>query len=205
VFLFRWFRRLLYLVVLAVFIYLVVTSAQVVVASRSQATLAQLTPAAAIVVIGTATGPGSLSTDLRLRCEEAVSLYRSKHATSVIATGASSSSGASSEASTAAAYLRTQGVKHVTLVPLGEIPAQLSFVAGLLPASAHGKVILVADPLQTKWLEDLAKAEHLHAQIAAVPAAKGSFWHDIGTIWGQTVAVGLGRLVGYKSTGWAGG
>jgi hypothetical protein len=202
---FRWFRRLVYLVVLVLFVYLVINSAQVVVASRTSLTLSELKPASAIVVIGSATGPGPLAADLRLRCEEAVSLYRLGRSPTVFTTGASASPGAPTEAAAAAAYLKTQGVKKVTMVPLSEIPAQLSFIAALLPRSDDGRVILVADPLQTKWLEGVAAAEHLHVQVAAVPAPKGSFWHDLGSIWGQTIAVGLGRAVGYKNTGWIGG
>ena len=192
---FRWFRRLVYLVVFVAFAYLVVNSAQVVTASRTSLTLQQVKPAAAIVVIGSATGSGALSADMHLRCEEAVSLYRSKRAKVVYTTGASATS----------ACLKSEGVKGVTMVPLSEIPAQLSFIGALLPASGDRHVIFVADPLQTKWLEDVAKAENLDAQVAAVPAPKGTFWHDVAAIWDQTIAVGLGRLVGYKSTGWIGG
>jgi DUF218 domain len=202
---FRWFRRLVYLVVLAIFVYLVVTSAQVVVASRTTLPLANVKPAAAIVVIGSGTGSGGLSADLQLRCEEAVSLYRAGRARTVITTGGRTTPGAPTEAATAAAYLKGQAVKHVKVVALMEIPAQLSFVASLLPKSAGGRVILVIDPLQTKWVADVAKAEGLHAQIAAAPAPKGSFWHDVENVWGQTAAVGLGRLVGHKKTGWIGG
>jgi hypothetical protein len=202
---FRWFRRLVYLVILVAFVYLVVNSAQVVLASRTSLTVNEVKTASAIVVIGSATGSGALSADLRLRCEEAVTLYRLHRSHSVVTTGGRSSSGGPTQASAAAAYLKTQGVKKVTTVPLSEIPAQLAFIAALLPRSDDGRVILVADPLQTKWLEGVAAAEHLHAQVAAVPAPKGGFWHDVKSVWGQTVAVGLGRLVGYKNTGWIGG
>jgi hypothetical protein len=202
---FRWFRRLVYLVVFAAFAYLVVNSAQVVTASRTSLTLQQVKPAAAIVVIGSATGSGALSADMHLRCEEAVSLYRSKRAKVVYTTGASATSGAPTEAAASAACLKSEGVKGVTMVPLSEIPAQLSFIGALLPVSGVRHVILVADPLQTKWLEEVAKAENLDAQVAAVPAPKGTFWHDVAAIWDQSIAVGLGRVVGYKSTGWIGG
>jgi len=202
---FRWIRRLVYLVVVVAFVYLVVSSAQVVLASRSTVSAAQAKPAAAIVVIGSATGPGPLSSDLTLRCREAVALYQSGRARLVITTGASSSAGAATEASAAAACLRARGVHNVTLVPVSPIPSQLSSIAKLLPASDGGRVILVADPLQTKWLTELATAEKLHARVVAVPAPKGSFWGDIGTIWGQAVDVAFGRLVGYQNTGWIGG
>jgi hypothetical protein len=202
---FRWFRRLVYLLVLVAFAYLVLTSAQVVLASRSTAAASEVKPAAAIVVIGSATGPGPLAADLKLRCEEAVSLYRQGRSHRVITTGASSSSGSPTEASAAASYLRSQKVLHITELPASSIPDQLQAVGKLLAPGGGAKVILVADPLQTKWLEELAGAEHLHVQIVAVPAPKGSFWGDIGTIWSQTVAVALGRIVGYQNTTWISG
>lgn len=196
---FRWFRRLVYLVVLVAFVYLAVTSAQVVIASRSTVAFAQVKPAAAIVVIGNDTSSGVLTGDLKLRCEEAVSLYRAGRARRVLTP--TDTSGISAVAT----CLRASGIHAISLLPPAKIPGQLHAVAGLLPSSAKGDVIVVADPLQTKWLQKLATAENLHAQVVTVPAPKGSFWGDIGTIWGQSVAVALGRIVGYQNVGWIGG
>ncbi len=201
---FRWFRRVIYLVVLVLFVYFAVTSVQVVIASRTPLPFDRVKPAAAIVVIGAPTG-ATISDNLQLLCEQALSLWRAGRAHTIITTGASSGSGAPTESSVAAAYLEHHGVKHVTMVPLGQIPSQISFVAKLLPKSGGGRVILLSDPLQTKWLDDLAASAGLHAQIAAAPSPKGSFLHDLGTVWGQTLAVGIGRVVGYQHTGWVGG
>jgi vancomycin permeability regulator SanA len=205
---FRWLRRLVYLVVLVAFVYLVVTSAQVVLASRTSLTPGEVKPASAIVVIGSATGPGgpgALSEDLKLRCEEAISLYRAGRSHTIITTGANAYPGAPTEASAAASYLKSHGVARVTMVPLSQIPAQIAFVDTLLPRSSDGRVILVADPLQTRWLEDVAAADHLQAQITVVPAPKQSVWHEFQSIWGQSVAVALGRVIGFKNTGSIGG
>ncbi|MGD0083110.1 MAG: YdcF family protein [Acidimicrobiales bacterium] len=201
---FRWLRRVVYLVVLVVFVYFVVTSVQVVTASRTPLPFDHVKPAAAIIVIGSPTG-STISADLQLRCTQALSLWRAGRAGTIITTGASSASGAPTEASVAAAYLEHRGVKRVTMVPLARIPGQLSFVAQLLPKASGGRVILLADPLQTKWLTDVAASDSLQAQVAATPASKGSFMHDLGTLWGQSIAVGVGRVVGYQNTGWAGG
>jgi len=192
----------IYVLVLVLFVYFVVTSVQVVMASRTPLPFNQVKHAAAIVVVGSPTGT-AISSDLQLRCEQAVSLWRAGRAGTIITMGASSGSGAPTEASVAAAYLDHQGVKHVTVVPLSQIPAQFSFIANLLPKSSG--VIILGDPLQTKWLGDLASSVGLHAQIAAAPSPKGSFMHDLGTLWGQSLAVGIGRVIGYQHTGWVGG
>ena len=197
--LFRWIRRVVLLVVLAAFVYLVVSSVQVVAASRTTLSAEHADKAAAVVVIGTS--PGS---DFTLRCEDAVTVVRAGRAPEAITTGAGSSGG-TSEAVLMARCLRSHDIKHVTTVPISSIPAQLAWVAHHLGGSSGRHVILVADPLQTKWLEELAASEGLRAQVVAVPAPKGSFFDDIGTIWGQSVALALGRVVGFSHTGWIGG
>ncbi len=195
----RWIRRLLSLVVLAAFVYLVISSVQVVGASRTTLAAEKAQKADAVVVIGTSPGD-----DLTLRCEDAVTLVRAGRAPMVITTGPAPSHGGTSEAAVVAKCLKSHGITHVVTVPLSPIPTQLAYVARHLVASGH-RVILVADPLQTKWLSELAAAEGLKAQVVAVPAPKGGFWDDVGTIWGQSVALAIGRIVGFPHTGWIGG
>jgi vancomycin permeability regulator SanA len=199
---FRWFRRLVYLVVAVAFLYLVVTSVQVIAASRSADTVAVVKPAAAIVVIGSPTG-ALISPDLKARCDDAIALLQAGKARTIVVTGGSSGSGDPTEASVAKNFLQSEGIAHVTMDPRSAVPSQLSFVRALVPRSSR-RVTIVADPLQTKWLEDVASAENLDAQVVGAPVPKGGFWHDVGVIWGQTVAVALGRIIGYKNTGWIG-
>lgn len=195
---FRWIRRLLYLVVLAAFIYLVVSSAQVVGASRTTLPAEHAAKADAVVVIGTS--PGN---DLTLRCEDAVTVVRAGRAPVAFTTGPVPSTGGPSEAELSAKCLHSHGIAHVVTVPMSPIPTQLAYIARHLGTGR--RVILVADPLQTKWLSELAASEGLHAQVVAVPAPKGSFFDAVGTIWGQSVALALGRIVGFPHTGWIGG
>ncbi|MGH9171556.1 MAG: YdcF family protein [Acidimicrobiales bacterium] len=201
---FRWFRRFVYLVVAAAFIYFVVMSAQVITASTASRNLPTITGTPVIVVVGSPTGK-EISGDLEQRCLLGYALYKDHHAHLLIATGPRSSSAGPSEASVTAECLAKKGIKGVTEVPGGEIPSQLAGVAGMLTPAERQHVVLVADPLQTKWLKAVAEAEGLRAQIAAAPAPKQSFWRDASTIWGQSLAVGSGRLFGYRSTGWIGG
>ncbi len=204
---FRWVRRAIYVIVLALVVYLLVNSVQVVLASRNTVPAANVTPAGAIVVVGSATGPSATvpSADLKARCDLAVAMVEAGKAKIVIVTGASSGRGDPTEASVARNYLRAKGVAHIEMVPISGIPSQLGFVAGILPDSAHARVVVVSDPLQVKWLSEVASAEGLNAQVMGAPVAKGSFWGDVGVLWGQTVAVALGRIIGFKNTGSIGG
>jgi hypothetical protein len=204
-FLFRWFRRLIYLVVMVAFIYLVVTSIQVVTASRVLHAPSAVAPADAIVVIGSATPPSGISADLRARCEQGVALFDAHKAPVVIVTGGPAGAGDPTEASVAETYLHHHGVAKVEEVPGATIPAQLGAAETLLSGDPGRSVILVADPLQTKWLRGVAAAEKLTAEVSPGPAPKGTFWGDVGVIWNQSLAVAFGRIVGYGHTGWIGG
>ncbi len=74
--LFRWFRRLVYLCLLVAFVYLVVTSVQVLVASHEASGLPTIGRDPVIVVIGSPT-TATISPDLEQRC--ALAKATSKH------------------------------------------------------------------------------------------------------------------------------
>jgi hypothetical protein len=193
---FRWFRRFLYLVAVAVFIYFVITSVQVI-SGSTRNTLPTITGTPVIVVVGSASG-AKISDDLEQRCDLAYALYKNHQAKVIIVTGEQA-------APEAAAYLSKKGIKAVKEVTSGEIPTQLGKVASMLSAAERQHVVLIIDPLQNKWVENVAAVEGLRAQIADAPAPKQGFWTDAQTIWGQSLAVGFGRVFGYQSTGWLGG
>ena len=174
--LFRWFRRLIYLLVVAAFVYLIVTSAQVVASSRTSHAPSAMPPANAIVVIGSATPKKGISADLKARCEQAAALFAANKARIVIATGGPAAAGDPSEASIAATYLRRHGVHTVVEVDEPTVPAQLAKVERVISGHPGRIVILVADPLQTKWLRGVAIAEKLIPEVSPGPAPKGSFW-----------------------------
>jgi hypothetical protein len=205
--LFRWLRRLIYLLIVAAVVFLVVCSVQVVSASKAPRGEDAVVPANAIVVVGSATGTSGISPDLKARCEQAGALFDAHKAPLVITTGGAAHPGDPAEASVAAAYLRahTHGITHLVEVAGATVPAQLAAVRRLLAKSHEFSVILVIDPLQAKWLRGVSTAENLRAQLSPGPAPKASFWDDLGRIWVQTAAVAFGRIVGYQHTGWIGG
>lgn len=203
-FIFKVFRRLVYLVAAAVFLYLVVTSVQVVAASRAPTAVAAAVPSSAIVVVGTASGPHAVSTDLKARCNQAVALFNGHRARTVITTGGTPSATDPVEAAVLAHCIESNGVprRDVRQIAVNGLPAQLQEVSQSYPASSGAKVIIVADPLETKWVLGVAEAEGLKATVSPDPAPRPSIWSTIGKVWWQSVAVGFGRVFGYGNTGW---
>lgn len=205
--LFRWFRRSLYILVAALFAYLVITSVQVVTASQAPRAVAAVPPASAIVVIGAAVGRGGISTDVQARCGQAAALYhggRSKH---IVTTGGRATSGDPVEATVLERCLVSNAVpaRAIAELPISTVPTQLQAVAQLYPKASGGSVIIVGDPLETKWLLGVASASGLKAEASPAPAPKVSFFGTVGRIWDQSLAVGFGRIFGYQNTGWVSG
>jgi|GEM_PF-2435813 len=204
---FRWFRRVVYVLVAAVFAYLVITSVQVVTASRAPRAVAAVKRASAIVVVGTAAGRSGISTDVRARCSQAATLYHSGRSRHVVTTGGRPAPGEPVEAVVLENCLVRNAVprRAIDALPVAGVPAQLEAVAELYPKANGASVIIVADPLETKWVLSLASASGLKAVASPAPAPKGSFFSTVGTIWDQSLAVGFGRIFGFGHTGWVSG
>ena len=203
----RIFRRVVYLVVAAAFIYLVVTSVQVVAASRAPTAVAAAVPSSAIVAVGTPSGPHGVTADLHARCNQAVALFKGKRARVVITTGGRPSAADPVEAAVLAHCVESYGVprRDVEEIAVNGLPAQLHAVSLSDSASSGARVIIVADPLETKWVLGVAAAEGLKASVSPDPAPKPSIWSTLGKVWSQSLAVGFGRIFGYANTGWVSG
>ncbi len=204
---FRWFRRTLYIVIAGLFAYLVVTSVQVVTASRAPQAVAAAPRAAAVVVIGAAVGRKGIPTDVRARCSQAAALFHAGRTKQIVTTGGRAASGDQLEAAVLARCLVADAVpkRAITELPISTVPAQLQAVSQLYPKSSGQSVIIVADPLETKWLLGVASASGLKAEASPAPAPKGSFLGTVGHIWDQSLAVGFGRVFGFQNTGWVSG
>jgi hypothetical protein len=206
-FLFRWFRRTLYVIVAIVFAYLVVTSVQIVTASRAPSAVAAVRPAAAIVVIGTPAGRSGTSADVRARCSQAATLFHGGRSHHLVTTGGRPAPGDPVEAAVLAKCLIANAVpkRDIDELPVSTVTGQLQSVAQLYPRSSGASVIVVADPLETKWLLSVASSSGLRAVASPALAPKRSFLSTIGYIWNQSLAVGFGRIFGYDHTGWVSG
>jgi len=203
----RWLRRLLVVALAAAVVYLLVTSAFVITAARGHGSASTVSPATAIVVIGSTSGGTHLSSDGTARCAQAALLYDDKRAKQVVATGGKEAPRDLTERFLLASCMEKRGVpKHaIGFVTAGTVPGQLDLVGARFPRSKGDAVILVADPLETKWLEGLASSTHLSAAVSPAPAPRRTFWSTIGQVWAQTIAVGYGRIFGYGGTSWVKG
>lgn len=210
--LFRLLRGVVGIVLLALVVYLFVTGVQVLIASTTSRAATGVAPARAIVVVGTTDRHAKATGQLAARCSQAIDLFRAHRGRLVFTTGASSepSGGGPSQASLAAACLELGGVPSSDVVELPEenIAVALQDVAahyGSFVDDASGSrprpsVVLVAAPLQVLWLGHLAAAEGLAGVVSPALASKGTFFSDLGQISRQTLAVALGRVIGYPNT-----
>ncbi|MGH9297813.1 MAG: hypothetical protein ACRDZP_07550 [Acidimicrobiales bacterium] len=208
--LFRWFRRLLYLAVGVAIAYLVVTGVQVLTASRAPSVPGAVDRASAIVVVADA-APGQKkapSSDLAARCNHALEL-RTAHKSAlviVVAPSGRASKTSRNESAVAVAYLESRKVpaRSIRAVVGGDVPAGLRVVASRFPAKRHDSVIIVGDSVQTLWLEHVARAVGLKAQMS--PSSPHlSVLQKIGGIAIQAAAVAWGHLFGFGETGWIAG
>ncbi len=147
----KWALKLVVLVVVGVFVFVVVSVGQVLSASEVSQEPSAVGAAQAIVVMGEPTPGGVASADLASRLEQALSLYRAGKAPVIVVTGGVSpgSAGAAgsagpaasagsrlTEAAVEARFLEQQGLGagHVVQVPGANDPAAFSMVEGALPA-----------------------------------------------------------------------
>jgi hypothetical protein len=206
----KWALKILALVVVALFVYLIISVVQVLGASDASQVPSAVAPAAAIVVI---TPPGStatLSPDDTNRLEQALSLFtaRPPRAPMVVLTGAGCQPGLSTGATLVAAetaYLEKQGMHASeirTVTGCGD-PAAMTSVDKLVGHADGGKVIIVADPLSSLRLRSIASGAGLTPEISPATPPSRSFWTDVGQVWRQASAVAFGRVLGFGSTGWA--
>lgn len=201
---FRWLRRVVYVLILGAFVYLVATSVQVVTSSRASRSPTAVRAASAIVVAAVPV-PGGPSGELSDRCGQTAVLVHARRSDQVIVLSDGPGVAGTRGAGSLASCLRHDGVPawRISTVATAALSAQLDSVASRLGSGAS--VILVDEPLETKWVLSVASAVHLQAEASPAPAPRVGFWSTIGTVWDQTLRVAAGRVVGFSNTAWAGG
>ncbi len=190
----RWRRLSLGLLLLGLLAatYVVGTFVQVWQASERDAAR----PAEAIVVLGAAQYDGRPSPALQLRLDHALDLYEAGVAPVVVVTGGRQVGDRFTEATAGYNYLRSQGVPDEAIrkeVQGHTTYESLAAVARFLRTEDLSDVVLVSSPAHSKRLADVASDVGLQAAISpadGTPTPRA--------LLKETVAVSVGRLVGYR-------
>lgn len=187
----RWSVGLAALVLLAA-LYLAGTFVQVWQASGEDAAR----PAEAIVVLGAAQYNGRPSPALQQRLDHALELYQAGLAPVVVVTGGRQAGDRFTEATAGYNYLRSRGVPDAAIrkeVQGHTTYESLAAVARFLRTEDLTDVVLVSSPAHSKRLADVASDVGLQAAISPAdgdPTPRA--------LIKETVAVSVGRLVGYR-------
>ena len=174
--------------------YFVVTFLQV----RAAANRDGARPSQAIVVLGAAQYNGTPSAVLKSRLDHAAVLYEAKTAPIIVLTGGRLPGDAFTEASASAGYLRRAGIpaSALQLESDGRNSWQsLAAAARFLRKEGITKVVLVSSPYHSLRVERIAAEVGLEGH--ASPATGAPDGTTFGHLLHETLAVGVGRIIGY--------
>jgi uncharacterized SAM-binding protein YcdF (DUF218 family) len=149
-------RRILTIVVVAIFALWVLSAAAVLIwSSRDEAR-----PAQAIVVLGAAQYAGKPSPVLRARLDHALDLWNRHLATLLILTGGTGAGDTTSEAAVGRTYAKKRGVPDSAILVENEgrtTSESMRAVAGMLEVRGLQSALLVSDPFHMLRLRILAR------------------------------------------------
>lgn len=192
--------KLILVALVVVFVYLVVTGVQVWLTSRES----DPEPSQAIVVMGAAQYNGVPSPDLLARLEDAYALYRKKLAPLVVATGAKEPGDAYTEAETEAKWLEHRGVPSADIVQVGGRTTweSLNLAASALKAKRVTKILIATDGFHEDRCMAIASELGLSPKPAPATNSPIKGWSRFPYFLKETVAVGIGRVIGYSHLEW---
>ncbi len=183
--------RAIGLVVLLSALYLLTTFADIWLATRRSAE--GVAPAA--LVLGAAQYNGTPSPVLVRRLNEASALYDDDRVQLVVVTGGRQEGDITTEAKAGYDYLRQAGIPDDDLrleVQGDSTYTSMAAAARFLRAEEISEVILVTDAYHTRRVELIAAEVGLTAEVSAVGDA------DFGPMIRETIAVSVGRVVGFR-------
>jgi uncharacterized SAM-binding protein YcdF (DUF218 family) len=181
--------------VAVVAVYFAVTFVQV----WSEARKDGVRPAGAIVVLGAAEYDGVPSMALRVRLDHAIDLYRRGVAPVVVLTGGRQQGDRFTEAGVGFQHLRDAGIPASALRLEDEGTdtwESLKAASRLLEAEGVRDVVLVSSPYHSLRVERIAAEVGLDGH-ASPARSSGRGLGSFGNLVRETLAVGVGRVVGY--------
>jgi uncharacterized SAM-binding protein YcdF (DUF218 family) len=193
----RWPTRIA-LVALALLVgYFGVTFTQVWLASRST----MPDRAQAIIVLGAAQYNGRPSPVLEARLRHALDLYQDGKAPLLVVTGGRQEGDRFTEATAGYNWLRKRGVADAAI--LKEVRGRstwesLAAVHRFLRPLGVSDVILVSDASHSLRLRGVGAEVGLDAHVSPAPGSEAHGLRRLRSLARETVAVGLGRVLGYR-------
>lgn len=154
----------------------------------------------AIIVLGAAQYDGQPSPILAARLDHAVELRASGVADVIVVTGGSRPGDRTTEASASADYLLARGVPDhdIRREVYGTNSWQsLAAAARFLIDEGRTDVVLVSSPYHALRTEEIAHEVGLHGEASPADRSPEGFAAQLGHLGRETVAVGLGRLIGF--------
>jgi uncharacterized SAM-binding protein YcdF (DUF218 family) len=188
--------RLVSVALVVVAAYGVLTFGQVWAASRQNDTR----DAQAIVVLGAAQYNGRPSPVLEARLRHALDLYRQGVAPFIVVTGGRQVGDKYTEATTGERWLERHGVSQSVIkkeVDGRDTWESLSAVALFLRREGIRRVVLVSDNYHSMRLIGTARNLGLDPQVSPATPTESSV-HELQSLGRETVAVGAGRIIGYR-------
>ena len=152
--------------------------------------------AQAIVVLGAAQYNGRPSKALQNRLDHALALYRRGLAPLIVVTGGRQAGDRFTEATVGYDVLRRQGVPDAAI--LKEVQGRTTYESlastrRFLSKAGLDDVILVSGPATAERLAGIAGDLGFRAAVSPSPGSPG-----IGQLTRETMAVSLGRIIGYR-------
>lgn len=193
----RWGLRLFAILGVVTFAYLMVTAAQVFLASRRDETR----QVQAIVVFGAAQYDGRPSPVLEARLDHAASLYEDDYAELIAVTGGRQEGDRFTEATASANYLSGRGVPQDAI--LREVTGEnswesLASTAAFLKQRDIYKVLLVSDPFHAARTEAMADELGLEAYSSPTRSSPIRGMSEVPHLVKETFAVAAGQLLGFR-------
>jgi uncharacterized SAM-binding protein YcdF (DUF218 family) len=193
----RWPARITVAAVAVVIVYFGVTCAQVWLASRP----GPPHRAQAIVVLGAAQYDGRPSPALEARLRHALDLFEQHLARRIVVTGGRQEGDRFTEATSGYNWLRRHGVPDSAI--LKEVQGRstyqsLAAVERFLRPLGVSEVILVSAPSHSLRLRGVGDEVGLDVQVSPASDSEPTGLHRARTVLRETVAVGVGRVVGYR-------
>lgn len=188
----RWWVRVPLGLLVLVIGYLLVTAAQVMVASGRD----EKEASDAIIVLGAAQYDGTPSPALQRRLDHALELYEQGLAPQIVLTGSKQPEDRFTEAFAGFRYLTSKGVSEDSLRLVDDGSSTWESLAAawrVLRKDGVKKVLLVSDPYHHRRLQGIAGELGMEAYVSS-----GGRRPNPGEVLGETARVATGQIIGYR-------